>query len=301
MRLLISGDEENCNAFDKAINENKNIKVLLKSKDEEGVTYVIDHKNWEYSGKITAMLMCDRLILTVRGLERKIRDIHRSYFEAFKEQDIMTQELFDLLSIVHTEIEQSTEKHEAIMIINMTMIRDVIENIQKYDLCKILQIGLVGDEYFLKIYNENITKYKTIDILMDDHYSVLFEKIITFNYGIEWMSYTNLFFCSKFKIKLLTLDEFKRREFDKQMEAESGTTIFVNFNAKNILTKEAVLKAGYKKSKSIISEMYKKGAIRIIFDPTYAIATIKISGISYQSTKLSDLQLVEFLKTGIIK
>jgi len=307
MRLVITGGEENCKAFDKAIKENKNIGVLLKSKEEENTVYIIDHKNWKYDNKISAILMQGRIILTPAGLERKIDIIHSSYFEVFKDQDIMTQELFDSLSIVHTNINQSIEKHETTMVVREDMIKDVIENIQKYDLCEIKEIGLFNDEFFLRIYNENITDYKSIDILMDDNYSVLFEKKITFIYGKEWMSYSNLFFCSKFKIKLLTLNEFRKREFDKQMDAETGNTIPVNFNAKNILTKEAVIKAGYEKSKhneltytKIVDYPDKSYEIKISFDSSFIVATIKFYGMSYRSTRLSDEQLTELLETGII-
>jgi len=300
MRLVISGNYEE---FDKAINENKNIGVLLKSKENRKVTYIIRHKTCEFDGRVIPMIINDRLILGV-GIDleyakKNIEMIHSHYFSIFGNEDILTKKLDESLRIIHTEIKQSKNEHEAIMPITYEMIEDVIDNIKKYNLCEITEIGLLRDGFFLRIYSKDISDYKTIDILMDDNYSVLFEKRINFIYGREWMSYSNLFFCSKFKIRLLTLNEFKRREFDKQMDAETGNTIPVNFNAKYILTRKAVIIAGFERTneKSLV---YKKGNTRITFDENCITATIKVNGISYKSIKLSDEQLTGFLETGII-
>jgi len=296
MRLVIS---EYFKEFDKAINDNKNIEVLLKSKEDENTVYIIKHKKWNCNVNVGALLINGRIILCDKSIERKITIMHISFFKIFENDDILTYRLFDSLNIVHTEIEQSIAKHEAVIPVNAEMINDVIANIKKYNLCEITEIGLLRDGFFLKIYNKDIGDYKTIDILMDDNYSVLFEKRINFIYGREWMSYSNLFFCSKFKIRLLTLNEFKRREFDKQMDAETGNTIPINFNAKYILTRKAVIIAGFERTneKSVV---YKKDNIRIAFDENCMTATIRVNGMSYRSTRLSDEELTRFLETGII-
>ncbi len=299
MRLVISGDKKNRELFSKAIENSPNIKVLLTSKDKESedLIYIIEHPKLNHDGDLSGTVINDRLIIWKKEIGDDINVTHLAYFEAFDNEDILTEELKEMLSKVHETIDQSEKEHEVVMFIFEGMIRDVIKQIKKYDLCEILEVGEMTEGHFIRIRNENITDYKHIDILMDDNYSVLYEKKITNNYGEEWKSYSNLFWCSKFEIKLLTLEEFKRREFDKQLEAEQGTRTFININAKNIFTPEAVLKAGYEE---LPNGMFKKGKAVVHFSSDKSAAKIYINGEESQSYNLSDDQLKCLLDIGEI-
>ncbi len=285
--------------YKKGFEENDHVTIISKRRNRKSkeTTYKFTHDKVNFTRKVNAtMIEKNRLLIIDPEYYSDFTRHAIFYLRIFEEFFFSKEVVAKIKSFKRQTVPQPTKKHSGIMYIQYDFVADAIENIKKHNLCKMTNLYELPGGFALEIFHKDIGKYKVIDILMDDNYSVLFEQKVSNTYGVEWMSYTNLEFCKMFRITLLTLEEFKKRGFAKAMKTENVESVALNLNAGIVINKETLTIKGFvtkEKSLSENTKIYKKRNIKVIIQGNAII--IKTPTRTISAHRLSDEQLKKIL------